>query len=54
MKEGEEPQFQIDSTGVKRIDIPSEKYEWKDTKTYLFKDPEDPSKGRADIKVIPY
>ena len=54
VKEGEKPQFQIDSTGVKRIDIPSEKYEWKDIKTYLFKDPEDRSQGHLDMEVIPY
>ncbi len=54
VKKSEKPQFQIDSTGVKRIDIPSEKYEWKDGKTYLFKDPEDPSQGRTDIEIITY
>jgi len=54
VKKGEQPQFQIDSAGVKRIDIPSEKYEWKDTKTYLFKDPEDRSQGHLDMEVIPY
>ena len=35
--------------GVRRVDIPRE-----NIKTYLFKDPEDPSKGNADIEVIPY
>ena len=35
--------------GVKRVDIPRE-----NIKTYLFKDPEDPSQGNADIEVIPY
>jgi 2-hydroxy-3-keto-5-methylthiopentenyl-1-phosphate phosphatase len=61
VKEGEEPQFQIildpetiGRTWVRRIDIQSENQEFRETKTYLFADPEDPSKGRADIEVIPY
>jgi len=61
VKEGEEPQFQIilDAgtkvpTQLKRIDIPSENYKFGETKTYLFADPEDPSKGNADMEIIPY
>jgi hypothetical protein len=61
VREGEEPQFQIIldpetkiPTQLKRIDIPSGNYEFQESKTYLFKDPEDPSQGRADIEVIPY
>ena len=34
---------------VKKVKVPPE-----NIKTYLFKDPEDPSKGNADIEVIPY
>ena len=34
---------------IKRVDVPSE-----NIKTYLFKDPEDPSQGNADKEVIPY
>jgi len=61
VKEGEEPQFQIIldpetkvPTQLKRIDIPSENHKFGETKTYLFADPEDPSKGNADMEVIPY
>jgi hypothetical protein len=32
-----------------RVNIKPEK-----VKTYLLKDPEDPSQGKADIEVIPY
>ena len=35
--------------GTPRVNIPRE-----NIKTYLFKDPEDPAKGNADIEVIPY
>jgi hypothetical protein len=35
--------------GVPRVNVPRE-----NIKTYLFKDPEDPSKGNADMEVIPY
>lgn len=34
---------------VPKVNIPRE-----NIKTYLFKDPEDPSQGNADIEVIPY
>ena len=61
VKAGEEPQFQVTldpetkiPTRVRRIDIPSVNYEFGEAKTYLFKDPEDPSQGRIDIEVIPY
>ena len=61
VKAGEKPQFQIIldpetkiPTRVRRIDIPSVNYEFEEARTYLFADPEDPSKGRADIEVIPY
>jgi len=37
------------SPDVPRVDIPRE-----NIKTYLFKDPRDPSQGNADIEVIPY
>jgi len=58
---GENPQFQIalDSetkipTRLRRVDVPSENYGFKDTKVYLFADPEDRSKGNADMEIIPY
>ena len=35
--------------GIPRVDIPCES-----VKTFLFKDPEDSSKGNADTEVIPY
>ena len=35
--------------GTPRVNVPRE-----NIKTYLFKDPEDPTKGNADIEVIPY
>lgn len=44
--EGEEKEI---SPEVPKVDIPRE-----NIKTYLFKDPEDPSKGNADMEVIPY
>lgn len=44
--EGEE---KTTSSNVRRIDIPL-----GNIKTYLFKDPEDPSQGNLDIEVIPY
>jgi len=36
-------------TDVRKADVPHEQI-----KTYLFKDPEDPQKGNADMEVIPY
>jgi hypothetical protein len=61
VREGETPQFQIvldpetkNPTYVRRVDIPSEDYAFKDTKMYLFADPEDPSKGKAKMEIIPY
>ena len=44
--EGEEKEI---PPGVPRVDIPRE-----NIKTYLFKDPEDPPQGHADVEVIPY
>ena len=35
--------------GIPRVDIP-----YENVKTYLFKDPEDPSQGKADIEVLLY
>ncbi len=61
VKPGEEPQFQIvldPDTKVpkylRRIDIPSESYEYKYAGTYLLKKPSDPSQGHLDIKVADY
>ena len=61
VKEGEEPQFQIvldpetkAPKYLRRIDIPSDVYEFKNLGTYLLKDPSDPDKGRADVGVIEY
>lgn len=34
---------------VQKVDIPPE-----DIKTYLFKDPEEPEQGNADLEVMPY
>ena len=44
--EGQETSIPPD---VPKVDVPRE-----NIKTYLFKDPEDPSQGNADIEVIPY
>jgi hypothetical protein len=44
--EGQEKEIPPD---VKRVDIPLE-----NVKTYLFKDPEDPSQGDINMEVIPY
>jgi hypothetical protein len=61
LREGEEPQFQIildpktkAPRYLRRIDVPSDVYEFKDLGTYLYKDPEDPSQGNAEVEVIPY
>jgi hypothetical protein len=61
VREGEEPQFQIildhetkAPRYLRRIDIPGDVYEFKDLGTYLYKDPEDQSKGRLDIGIIEY
>jgi len=44
--EGEEKAISPD---VPKVDVPRE-----NMKTFLFKDPEDPSQGNADMEVIPY
>jgi len=61
VREGEKPQFQIvldsetkNPTHVRRVDIVSEDYAFKDTKMYLFADPEDSAKGKANMEIIPY
>jgi hypothetical protein len=36
-------------TDIRNADVPHEQI-----KMYLFKDPEDPQKGNADMEVIPY
>ncbi len=61
VKEGEKPQPQIvldpetkTPRFLRRVDIPGESYEFKDMGTYLYRDPEDPSQGHADVGVIEY
>lgn len=46
ISKGEESKITPDT---RKINIPP-----KNIRTYLFKDPEDPNKGNADIEVIPY